>query len=78
MEFKDFFTLAKEFGLWAALFVGLLIYTLRCNAHREDKLIGCLDKMADKFGIVEDIKSGMDRIERVVTAKQGSGGNGGQ
>ena len=64
MEYPDVLKFAKEFGLWAALFVGLLIWVLKTSGKREERLTILVEKLADKFDIMGDIKSGVDRIER--------------
>ncbi len=51
-------------SLWAALFVALLFYVLRTSGEREKRLIDALDKLSEKFGVLEDVKSGVERIER--------------
>lgn len=57
-------------GIWAALFVYLLWYVLKTTGEREKRLIACIDKLADQFGIVDHIKAGVDRLEQ----KIGTGG----
>jgi Protein of unknown function (DUF2762). len=51
-------------GLWAALFVFMLIYVLRTSGEREKRLIDALEKLSERFGILEDVKEGVARIER--------------
>jgi len=51
-------------GLWAVLFVVMLFYVLRTSGEREKRLIDALDKLSEKFGVLEDVKSGVERIER--------------
>lgn len=51
-------------GLWAALFVYLLYYVLRTSGEREKRLIDCLDRLAEKFNVVDNIQDGVTRIER--------------
>lgn len=51
-------------GLWAALFVYLLYYVLKTSGEREKRLIDCIDRLSRRFEIVDDIKDGVDRIER--------------
>lgn len=53
-------------GLWAGLFVALLFYVLRTSGEREKRLIDALDKLAERLEVVEDVKNGIDRIERKV------------
>lgn len=51
-------------SLWAALFVALLFYVLRTSGEREKRLIDALDKLGERFGLLEEVKSGVERIER--------------
>lgn len=60
-------------GLWAALSVFLLIYVLRTSGDREKRLIDALDKLAAQFGVLEDVKEGVGRIERRLDSIGGGG-----
>lgn len=55
---------ACQNGLWAVLFVYLLYYVLKTSGEREKRLIDCIDRLSRRFEIVDDIKDGVDRIER--------------
>ena len=55
-------------GLWATLFVVLLLYVLRTSGEREKRLIDALDNLAERFGVLEDVRSGVERIERRLEA----------
>ncbi|HBJ2623476.1 UviB-like protein [Clostridium botulinum] len=50
-------------GLGYALFVFLLMYVLKTTGERETKYQNLLDKMADKFNVVEDIKEDVKEIK---------------
>ncbi|NFT08511.1 MULTISPECIES: BhlA/UviB family holin-like peptide [unclassified Clostridium] len=50
-------------GLGYALFVFLLMYVLKTTGDRETKYQELLDKMADKFNVVEDIKEDVKEIK---------------
>ncbi|NSB17421.1 BhlA/UviB family holin-like peptide [Clostridium beijerinckii] len=54
---------ALQQGLGYGLFVFLLIYVLRTTGDRENKYQSLLDKMTDKFNIVEDIKEDVKEIK---------------
>ena len=63
--------LAIDKGIWAVLFVYLLLYVLKENNAREKRLIQANEKLADKLGVVEEVKdtvtevkATMDRVER--------------
>lgn len=50
-------------GIWATLFVVMLIYTLQDVKKREDKYIDVIDKLSDKFEILQDIGEKVEDIE---------------
>lgn len=50
-------------GLWALLFVSLLFYVLRRNDAREEKYQSIIDKLSDKLGVIEEIKSDVEEIK---------------
>lgn len=50
-------------GLWAILFVWLFFYVLKENSKREGKYQEIIDKLSDKFGVVEDIKKDVEEIK---------------
>lgn len=51
-------------GFGYGLFVFLLLYVLKTTGDREKKYQSLLDKMTDKFNIVEDIKEDVKEILR--------------
>lgn len=50
-------------GLGYGLFVFLLLYVLKTTGEREKNYQGTIDKLADKFGLVEDIKKDVEDIK---------------
>lgn len=50
-------------GLGYGLFIFLLLYVLKTTGEREIKYQNLLDKMTDKFNIVEDIKEDVKEIK---------------
>ncbi|HII4427999.1 TPA: BhlA/UviB family holin-like peptide [Clostridium perfringens] len=60
---KEILTQVIGQGAFAALFVWLLWDTRKEARERENKLNNLIDKFADKFNIVEDIKDKVDNIE---------------
>lgn len=50
-------------GLGYGLFIFLLLYVLKTTGEREVKYQNLLDKMTDKFNIVEDIKEDVKEIK---------------
>ncbi|KIL09261.1 UviB-like protein [Clostridium botulinum] len=55
--------MALSQGLGYALFVFLLMYVLKTTGDRETKYQNLLDKMADNFNVVEDIKEDVKEIK---------------
>lgn len=53
-------------GLGYALFVLLLLYVLKTSGEREKRYQATIDKLADKFGVVEDIKSDVEEIKQKI------------
>lgn len=60
-------------GLWAVLFVVMLFYVLKTSGEREKKLTDALNKLAERFGVLEDVKEGVARIERRLERSPGGG-----
>lgn len=60
---KELLTYVATNGAFAALFVWLLWDTRKEARERENKLNNLIEKFADKFNIVEDIKDKVDNIE---------------
>ncbi|KAI3349024.1 UviB-like protein [Clostridium botulinum] len=50
-------------GLGYGMFACLLVYVLKTTGERETKYQELLDKMADKFNVVEDIKEDVKEIK---------------
>lgn len=55
-----------EQGLGYGLFIFLLLYTLKTTGERETKYQNTIDKLADKFNIIEDIKTDVEEIKNKV------------
>lgn len=58
--------LAISQGLGYALFVALFIYVLKTTGEREKKYQETIDKLADKFGILEDVKKDVEEIKNKI------------
>lgn len=52
---------AVEQGLWAALFVGLLFWTLRQNNSREQRYLQIIETLGD------EIKARLDKLETLAS-----------
>ncbi|MBY6948932.1 BhlA/UviB family holin-like peptide [Clostridium botulinum] len=53
-------------GLGYGLFIFLLLYVLKTTGDRETKYQELLDKMADNFNVVEDIKEDVKEIKNKI------------
>ena len=53
-------------GLGYGLFVVLFIYVLKTTGEREIKYQDTISKLADKFGVVEDIKKDVEDIKNKI------------
>lgn len=63
---KDLMDLAISQGLGYALFVALFIYVLKTTGEREKKYQETIDKLADKFGLLEDVKKDVEEIKHKI------------
>lgn len=63
MTFIEWF---KGNGPWAILFVSLFVYVLKTTANREERLMKALDTLAEKYNIIEIIRSDIAEIKSVV------------
>ncbi len=59
---EEIFRLALANGLWAVLFVALLVYQLRDSASREKKYQQTICKLNEHLDIVEDISDEVKKI----------------
>lgn len=53
---EELIKLAVSNGIWAVLFVGLLIYQIRDSSSREIKYQNTIASLTDKLTIVEEIR----------------------
>ncbi|EOU1123616.1 BhlA/UviB family holin-like peptide [Clostridium perfringens] len=60
---KEIITQIATNGAFAALFVWLLYDTRKEARERESKLNNLIDKLADKFNLVEDLKEDIEDIK---------------
>lgn len=59
---EEIFNMALSNGLWAALFVGLLVFQLKDSAKREKKYQETIAKLNQHLDSVEDIKDEIKEI----------------
>lgn len=63
---KQFWEFIVSQGVFATLFIGLFIHTIKMNKEREDKYQDIINKLADKISIVEDIKEDVKQIKEKI------------
>ena len=61
--------LAISNGLFAVLFLGLLIYQLRDSRSREEKYQSTIEKLGDSLEIVKQVKEDVEDIKCVINGK---------
>lgn len=62
--------LAIQNGLFAVLFLGLLIYILKDSSKREKKYQQTIEQLNRNLNIVEDIESDVKEIKEIVNVKR--------
>lgn len=60
-------------GLFALLFIALLVWVLKTNDKRERRYIGITEKLAASLSCVEIIKNDVDDIKTLLIKGQGKG-----
>lgn len=57
-------------GIWAVLFVALLIYQLRDSSAREEKYQKTIEILTEKYAVIEDIKEDIQDIKLSLKGKE--------
>ena len=57
-------------GIWAVLFVALLIYQLRDSSAREEKYQKTIEILTEKYALIEDIKEDIQDIKLSLNGKK--------
>lgn len=60
---SDVFNIAVTNGIFACLFVALLIYTLKDSRKRETKYQNIIDALSTKLNTVDEIKQDVSEIK---------------
>lgn len=60
---EEVFNLAINNGLWAVLFLSLLVYVLKDSKLREEKYQTTIKQLADSLSIVEDVQEDVKKIK---------------
>ena len=63
---EEIFKVAFSNGIWAVLFVALLIYQLKDSAAREEKYQKTIETLTEKYAIVEEIKHDINEIKSTI------------
>lgn len=58
-------------GIFAVLFVSLLLYQLKDSAKRESKYQNTISKLANHLAVVENIKEDIEEIKTFINKKGG-------
>ncbi|WP_244835246.1 BhlA/UviB family holin-like peptide [Clostridium sp. BJN0001] len=64
---QEILKMALSYGIFGILFVYLFFYMLKDSKARETKYQDMIDKITDKFNIVEDIKTDVDFIKEKIS-----------
>ena len=60
----EFLKVAASYGIWAAMFMALLIYLLADGRRRESKYQQTVEKLADRLAVVHEIKEDINELKR--------------
>ena len=63
---EEVFKLALSNGIWAVMFVGLLIFQLKDSAKREKKYQDTIAKLNQYLDTVQDIKEELKEIRQII------------
>jgi len=63
---EEVFKLALSNGIWAVMFVGLLIFQLKDSAKREKKYQDTIAKLNQHLDTVQDIKEELKEIRQII------------
>ena len=63
---EEIFKAAFANGIWAVLFVALLIYQLKDSAAREEKYQKTIENLTEKYAVVEEIKHDISEIKTTI------------
>lgn len=67
---SDVFNVALTNGIFAALFVALLIYELKDSRKRESKYQSTIENLSNKLNTVDEIKQDVTEIKQCLSKGQ--------
>ena len=71
----EVFSVALTNGIFACLFVALLVYELKDSRQREKKYQKTIDVLSSRLETVEKVKEDVDEIKQAVVLKRGKKSN---
>ncbi len=71
----EVFSVALTNGIFACLFVALLVYELKDSRQREKKYQKTIDVLSSRLVTVEKVKEDVDEIKQAVVLKRGKKSN---
>lgn len=72
---NEVFSVALSNGLFACLFVALLVYELKDSRTREKKYQNTINSLASRLSCIEKVRDDVDEIKQVVVYKKGKKSN---
>ncbi|MBQ0017546.1 MAG: hypothetical protein KBT30_02825 [Clostridiales bacterium] len=69
---QNILDLAIKNGLWAVLFLGLLIFVLKDSTKREKKYQDTISDLTEHLKVVHEIKKEVEEVKDVVFTKKTS------
>ncbi len=70
--------LAMSNGIWAVLFLGLLIFQLKDSASREKKYQKTIEVLSNNLTVVEQIKAEVEEIKSAIKISKSYKSEGGE
>lgn len=68
---EEILKLAVSNGIWAVLFLGLLVYQLKDSAGREKKYQATIEKLNQHLDVVNELQNDINDIKDVVLLRKG-------
>ena len=72
---NEIFSVALSNGLFACLFVALLVYELKDSRTREKKYQNTINSLVSRLSCIEKVRDDVDEIKQVVVYKKGKKSN---
>ena len=59
-------SIAMNYGVMSAMFIGLMVYVLKDCSRREKKNTEIIEKLAEKFNVLEEIKRDLADLKQEI------------